>query len=334
MSPSGTAALICLALAAAPVALAANDAATTLEEVRVQDEPGPLMWRVSKDDHVLWIIGTISPVPKGLKWNTKQLEAVVKESSEVIAPVGFRGTLKGGTWTVVRNLPALMRLRKNADGALLRDLLPPEQYQRWQKLFAAVTGNEPDEDAEVTRPMLMADVLYYQSLKALGLAERNVVGPKLTKLAAANKVPVRNREIEVPLGDGKDVKQMMAEFRELPRDRELECLVATMDFIEQQLPKATDRARAWATGDSAQLSEDLSALTRESCTLASLRDSSLQQRLEQLEAQARQDFLDAAGYALLGRQTSVTTLPIQFIAGPRSLLDVLRAKGYTVESPR
>jgi hypothetical protein len=82
------------------------------------------------------------------------------------------------------------------------------------------------------------------------------------------------------------------------------------------------------------LTQDLSTLTRESCTLASVRESSLKQRWEELEARGRQEFLDTAGYALLGREVAVTTLPIQFIAGPRSLLDDLRASGYTVETPR
>jgi uncharacterized protein YbaP (TraB family) len=325
--------MLLLASAAYPLSAAQPDV-PALDEVRVESAPSPMMWRVSKDEHVLWIIGTISPLPKALPWNTAQLEAVVKESGEVIAPIGFRGTVKGGTWTLVRNLPALLRLRKNADGALLRNLLPPEQYRRWQAQFAAVTGKKPDKDAEVMRPMLLADIMYFEALKSHGLAERNIVGPELAKLAAANKVPIRNREVEVPLGDNKAVKDIMTEFRALPRDRELECLVATMDFIDQQLPKAADRARAWANGDRALLAEDLTGLTREPCTLTSLRESSLKQRLEQLEAQSRQDFLDAAGYALLGRKSSVTTLPIQFIGGPRSLLDELRANGYTVESPR
>ena len=56
--------------------------------------------------------------------------------------------------------------------------------------------------------------------------------------------------------------------------------------------------------------------------------------LDELEQKSRQDFLDMVGYALLGRGTTVTTLPMQLLTGPKSVLETLRASGYTVEAPR
>ncbi|MEY2853478.1 MAG: hypothetical protein RL030_610, partial [Pseudomonadota bacterium] len=153
----------------------------------------------------------------------------------------------------------------------------------------------------------------------------------LHKLAKEAKVPIRRREVDVAIDKP---KKLIAEFRALPRDREIECLIATMDFIEQEMPKAEARARAWAIGEPALMAEDLAALNREPCTLASVRESSLKDRLKEMEAQSRQDFLDMIGYALLGRGTTVTTLPVQFLTGPKSVLNALHATGYTVESPR
>ena len=64
--------------------------------MKVSDEPGPLMWRVSRDDHVVWIIGTMSPVPTGLKWNDRQMRAVLAESDEVLGQIST-----APAWTAV-----------------------------------------------------------------------------------------------------------------------------------------------------------------------------------------------------------------------------------------
>jgi uncharacterized protein YbaP (TraB family) len=303
----------------------------TLEEVKVSDEPGPLMWRVSKDDHVVWIIGTMSPIPTGLTWNDRQVRAVLAESDEVLGQIFYNAKVDGGAFAVIRSIPAMLKARKNPDGATLVDLLPPDQYARWRRLIEGAIGKPPDEDMEVWRPMLLADMLYYETLKSRKLKEGDVVTPRLHKLAREAKVPVRRREVDVAIDKP---RKLIAEFRELPRAREIECLIATMDFIDQEMPKAEARARAWAIGEPALLAEDLAALNREPCTLTSVRESSLKDRLIEMEQQSRQDFLDMVGYALLGRGTTVTTLPIQFLTGPKSLLNTLRASGYAVESPR
>src|SRR3954471_238877 len=66
--------------------LAGNDA--DLEQVLVTGEqPGPGLWKVSKGDHVLWILGTNSPVPKRMQWHSKEVERAIAESQEVIGNV-------------------------------------------------------------------------------------------------------------------------------------------------------------------------------------------------------------------------------------------------------
>ena len=50
---------------ASTTALVTSVAPEILETVLVSGEqPGPGMWKVSKGDHVLWIVGIQTPVPK------------------------------------------------------------------------------------------------------------------------------------------------------------------------------------------------------------------------------------------------------------------------------
>jgi hypothetical protein len=31
-------------------------------------QPGPGLWKVAKGDHVMWVLGTQSPLPKHMQW--------------------------------------------------------------------------------------------------------------------------------------------------------------------------------------------------------------------------------------------------------------------------
>jgi hypothetical protein len=63
---SGTAAGAPFAASSA-AATAPNTAEQSLppQEVEVTGErPGPRLWRVSKADHVIWLLGTLDPLPR------------------------------------------------------------------------------------------------------------------------------------------------------------------------------------------------------------------------------------------------------------------------------
>lgn len=47
-------------------------------------QPGPGLWKVSKGDHVLWILGTQSPLPKRLQWQSSEVETIIGQSQQVL----------------------------------------------------------------------------------------------------------------------------------------------------------------------------------------------------------------------------------------------------------
>jgi uncharacterized protein YbaP (TraB family) len=325
-----------LVLLVVPVLLAlfavGTPATETLEELNVEDQSGPKMWRISKDEHELWIIGTVTPTPVDLKWNSRQVQAAVRGSDEVLAYVSY-GVHLGvrNVFTVMRYLPRFMKLRDNPDGAMLRDLLPADQYERYARLHVAAYG-KPVDDEEKWRPMFVADDLYAKTLKSAGLTGSDVIWPRLIAIAGEAKVPVNRRTFTVAM-DNADPKQLLAEFRDFPRQTEIDCLIATMDHIERQVPMIHDGARAWAIGDVARLESDLAWTSHESCTEAAFNASSLHGKIEDLTRQGREYWRGIVSYALLNRKSTVTALPIRVLLGPDSLLDYLRNSGYLVETP-
>lgn len=49
-------------------------------------QPGPGLWRVSHEGNVLWILGTVSPLPAKMKWESAEVEAVIADSQQVLLP--------------------------------------------------------------------------------------------------------------------------------------------------------------------------------------------------------------------------------------------------------
>src|SRR5688572_25841435 len=64
-----------------------------IDEVVVSGEyPGPGLWKITRADdgeqHVLWIIGDPPPLPKRMKWKSKDVEAVAASAQEILRDSG------------------------------------------------------------------------------------------------------------------------------------------------------------------------------------------------------------------------------------------------------
>jgi len=324
-----------LALAAVPGAAgesAQQPGDFELDEVLVTGErPGPAMWKVSKGDHTLWIMGTLSPLPSKMTWRSKQAEEVIRRSGEILADsvssveIGEDvGLIEG-----VRLLRAVLRLRHNADGSTLREALPEDVYQRWHQAHRQWFGKDPDRK-ERARPMYAAELLYEQALEKSGLSDKPMVWSAAEKVARQHKVKIRKREIPVQIGKPRD---LIADLAALPRDKEVACLVATMDYIDRELPDMKRRAQAWATGDLATLRALPRENPRRSCLEALLEKPRLQNMADQAQAQFRADWSGIVDWLLLTHETSFTTLPITRLLEEGDVLAQLRARGYEVEAP-
>ncbi|HQY50521.1 MAG TPA: TraB/GumN family protein, partial [Thermomonas sp.] len=136
-----------------------NDGIRTEATVVVEGEqPGPGMWIVRKDNHDLYILGTLSPLPAKMQWQSAQVDRVLAQAQEVIrAPyAGFKvdvGWFKG-----MLLLPKLLGARNNPDDKKLQEVVSPASYARWQVLKSRYIGS--DSSVEKWRPIFAAQELY------------------------------------------------------------------------------------------------------------------------------------------------------------------------------
>lgn len=327
--------LLTLAPQAAPSQTAAPAPAADLPEVRDLApivvsgvQPGPGMWRVSRNGNVLYLLGTMSPLPRDIDWISRDVEAVIAQSQEVLRPptVAVRSGL--GMFRSALLIPSALKARRNPDGRLLSDVVPAEDYARWSALKARYIGR--DRGVEKWRPIFAARELYEAAIRKSGLSESGLVQPVVDR--AAKRHGVRNTPVEVAL-EIKDPKTALREFSRGSLD-DGECFDRTLVRIESDLDAMRLRANAWAVGDI----EGLRALPfadQYSACIAAVTSTGLAQRLGlgDLRAQMEQEWLRQAERALEQNPSTFATVPIRELIQPGGLLAMLQARGYQVEAP-
>ncbi len=307
--------------ASAPAAAAAPAESEVTQEVDVTGErPGPSLWRVSKGDHVAWLLGTLDPLPKRMTWRSREVEGVVAHAQEVLASEPAVSGI--GPITVIRLYLQFRRTEKIPEKARLRDWLSPTLYARFSAM--KMRFDPHDEKIEKLRPMLAAWRLYDRALGASRLTSRNEVQSEVFKLARGYGVPIEKPPLRLT-----DPRGILTEAGEIPRSAEIDCLAATVERLETDLDSMKARARDWALGDVDALRQLPYPRQREVCTSAAASAPQIKMLLGRLDEEWEADLESA----IARNRTTLAMKPIYDLIGPGGTLATLRAKGYTVEGP-
>ena len=287
-------------------------AGNQLEEVLVTGEhPGPGMWKVTKGEHSLWILGTHSPLPQRLIWHSQDVEFAISEAQQVLGSYSASFTTRGGNPLAMKGKP-------------LRRLLPRRAYAQWQALKKKYIGRNDEIDNAL--PVTAALVLRSNAFASAGLANADAVQHELQRMANAYQVPVTTTHQVTKVVDG------------MPADaaaerKGIDFLIATMNTLESDVRAARARANAWAIGDIDALRAQASADTTTAQLYARSWPYLTDQELAALSQETDQRWLDAATRALQRNQTTVATLPIFMLLRADGLLAQLRARGFEIIEP-
>ncbi|MEW9573393.1 TraB/GumN family protein [Rhodanobacter sp. Si-c] len=289
---------------------------------------GPGLWKVSKGDHVLWVLGTLSPLPGHIQWESHEVEQVLAQSKQVLLEPKIRLKADIGFFGKLFLLPSAYGARKNPDGKTLDQVMDPSTYQRWLALKQKYIGD--DRGIERWRPLFAAQELYRKALKANGLSNDGGVSGAVAALAKSDGVPETPVEYRVEIQHPRDA--LKAFKAAAPSD--MECFSRTLDSIEHDLPAMTARANAWATGDLGALRQLPDSHRRDACVTAITSAGFARQLgLDDVPAQLEAVWLAAARKALTDNASSFALLPMGELLSPTGYLARLAAQGYTVEAP-
>lgn len=298
-----------------------------LAEVLVTGEqPGPGMWRVTSGEHELWILGTLDPLPKKMSWHSRQADAAIARSQELLAPPGV--SVSVGFFKGLTALPTLLRARKNPDGHTLQDVLPADVYARWRALKTRFIG--ADDDVERLRPSVAAHELYKRALDKSGLTEGDSVWSLVEKSAKQHHVPVTAVTVNLAIDDPKGT---IRQFERVPRDSDVGCLVSTIAHLETDLEPMRARAGLWSLGDVDGLRHMAYKDQRAACFDAISSVPELRVQVLALRDELVERWMSAAGHALATNAITFAVLPMSQMLEPEGWVARLRAKGYEVDEP-
>jgi uncharacterized protein YbaP (TraB family) len=326
-------ALALLALGGGRMAAAAAPAATpppapqvaapeVIQEVEVTGEqPGPRLWRVSKGDHVLWVLGTLEPLPRKMIWKSREVESVLGEVQEVV-PTNPSVSVHANPFTWVRLYFQWRSVQVLDKNGRLKDALPPPLYARVMALVARYDAG--NARIERMKPVFVALRLYRQALDSAHLAPGNQAETVVLKLAHHHDVPIRQTKVKID-----DPRDLVTQIGQIPQDAQVGCLEAVVERLETGMEPMKEEARAWSLGDVDALRQLEVPKTIDVCTAAASTSARAKQLLDTYNA----DWNREVELALANNRSTLALKPIHDLLGPRGILAMFKARGYQVEGP-
>jgi hypothetical protein len=283
--------------------------------------PGPPLWRVSKGDHVLWLFGTLSSVPKEMKWTPAAVEGVIASAQELLVPPGVRATPSMKPVQLVKLWRRVRELSATPDGKRLADLLPTDLYARY-----AVDRDRyvlRDRNLEEQRPIIAASRVYEDAVAMRGLVPNRDIVSGIERIARRAGVKVTDTKLHA------DPEVLLSHAARVSAPAELDCVAKVLATIEADEARLVPRARAWATGDIAALRRFEYPDIRRDC----LSFPGWPPELGDAMDGANEKWLESAERALAVNAVTFGTVDLRDLMTPHGLLAQLRDRGYTVQAP-
>jgi hypothetical protein len=312
----------------APGSPIATATPTTLGVVVVKGtQPGPGLWKVSNDNHVMWVLGIASPLPANIAWKTQEVQIRLSHSQEELEPPGVVAGARVGFFGKLFLLPSLIGIRNNPDGQTLRDVLPAPVYQRWE---AARSRYGLGEGTDRLRPMFAGKALYAAAIKRAGLSEDGGAQAIVDAIAKQHTIKQTPTQYIAIIDDPhKAARTFKATSME-----DVGCLSHVLDMLDGDLSQTKTRANAWATGNLPKLQALAGTEAKDAC-LSAVSGASFAQKLGVVDLQQRIDntWMAAAKKALADNDQTFALLPMDQVLSSTGYLAELKSAGFTVTSP-
>lgn len=295
----------------------ATPAADQLQELVVTGErTGPGLWHVHKGAAHVWILGSISPLPRDITWRSTQVERLLGSTNQVLVPKPFEIGIVHILWLLITERSVLMV----RGGKHIKDVMPPDLYARFASDRARFTSDAGKW--ERFRPIIASAFLERDAFHSVGLSARLDLGAAMRALA--KKHDVRVEEVKIAgVGDVLDALKTMSPATENT------CVDASLVTIETGLPQLIDRARAWASGDIDSIQSHPEPAQVDACVKAldsGAAAGDLIGRIRHTWLQALLKSLDSAG-------TTIAVVNMDLLLENGGLLDELKQRGYEVDAP-
>jgi hypothetical protein len=291
---------------------AEDDSSVVTELAPVQvNLPGPALWRVSRGDSQVIILGFVRPLPHGLDWPKGRLLHALDGAHALLVPP--EPTL--GVLDTVGLLLSLGRLQ-NPQGRTLAQVLAPGDYQAYAQ--AVARSHLPAKHYDRYKPVVAGAALIGDVRRAEGLSSEK---PVSTVQRMARQLHVRIQ----PMGRLK-AAPLLRIVVSLDDGHGLACFREEMAEIAWETTDARAAAEAWGRGDVASLRRLKSRVGVIQC----LEDLP---SIQALTERGTADAVTAIDEALSRPGKTVALVDLTYLDRTNGLLDRLKARGATISVP-
>lgn len=273
---------------------------------------GPALWHISANGSEIWILGSVTPLPKDLEWNSDEIKTVLDGAKEVYLEPGLKAGFFEISWFLLTGLGSL----KQPDGQTLEGSLPQALRDRFVVARTALKKDAGTYSDYL--PAVAALDMEYDFRSLMGLTGTSA-GDQVKKLARKYKVPAK------PVAAYKAMP-VIEEVPQLSATAQQACLSDALDDIEVQTAHAGAAARAWAAGDLEGVKANYSESKLFSCfdqtkTFAAYREELIS------------DYFDAVQNALAKPGKTLVVIGMGPLLRKNGLLERLEQSGIAVASP-
>jgi uncharacterized protein YbaP (TraB family) len=294
----------------------ADQAQPALDEVVVTGErAGPGMWRVHRGAANVWILGSISPLPRDITWRSKQTERVLESTSQVLVQKPLEISVPRILWIMLFDRKLLM-----VRHGKLKDVMPADLYSRFVIQRDKVT-DDPTK-WERYRPIIAAAFLQQAAFHQVNLSMRLDLGAALRTLA--KKHGVRVEEVNVA-----GVSDMLEALKTMSPQTEAVCVRASLSTVESGLPRLLERAQAWAGGNVERIENSPELKEVDECRGALDAGAGALDVITRI----RQTWLTRIEKYLQAPGTTIAVVNLDMLLERGGLLEQLRNQGYEVDAP-
>ena len=279
----------------------------------VAKPPGPALWRVTRGDSEVVIVGTVSPIAHQQEWDSRRVERALSDAKLLLTPSKAKTGPLVLAALLLRDAPRL----RVSDGSALESRLPPALAARFaaDRQVARQKANRYDK----WKPGVAGFMLLGDYDKAAGLSRAK---PAQTIERMAKQAKVKTRPMnEVELGP------LIKQAGKLDDTAHQVCLEVALSELERQAPDPRAIGRAWATGDLRTLNRIYQPSAMEPCLLQVSSGPALIAR--QIDSAT-----GGVSTALGSPGRTVALIDLSLLLRPGGVLDRLAAQGAMVTSPQ
>jgi len=296
----------------APPITGMDGSAVVQELLVIGRRPGPALWRVTRGDSEVVIVGGLSPLPHSLQWDTIRVEHALEDSTVLFLSPNKAHVGVFDAASMFMRQGAL----KPAHGADMETTLPPALRARFIRVRDSFHGDP--KHYQHWKPALAGLFLVGDFHRAAGLSD-DKPGTTIAKLARAANAEVRT------VG-AVNVKPLFDAAANMSDAQNQACLSAALDDIERESARARPAAAAWAVGDLRGVRENSSASLVDGCLLQL-------PGVQNIVESGTRDAVQTIHAALNRPGRSVAVIDLTFLLRKNGVLDRLKVEGDQITVP-